>query len=314
MLFYLAALLGLYLLYRWYWERQTVENLTEKYVFITGCDSGFGNLLARQLDLKGMRVLAGCLTKKGAEELEKATSNHLKTTILDVTSTESVAAATEWVKGCVGDKGLWGLVNNAGIGKPVGLNALLTKEDFAKVINVNLLGLIDVTLQMLPLVKRARGRVVNVSSVLGRIAYYGGGYSPAKFGVEAFSDSLRRELHAFGVQVSIIEPGIFRTAIIDVQNHFKNTWEQLPPDIREIYGENFIKRYCKIAKVIVNLGSSNLSLVTNCIEHALKSCYPRSRYSAGLWAKSIFIPASYLPSCVVDFLTSYIFPKPSQTT
>ncbi|XP_062975816.1 retinol dehydrogenase 16-like isoform X4 [Elgaria multicarinata webbii] len=187
---YLAALLGLYFLYRWYRERQTVENLREKYVFITGCDSGFGNKLARQLDARGLRVLAACLTQKGAEQLEKATSERLKATILDVTSTESVAAATKWVKSCIGNEGLWGLVDNAGIGVPSGPNEWMTKDDFAKVINVNLLGLIDVTLHLLPLVKQAKGRVVNISSVLGRVVFYGGGYCPSKFGVEAFSDSL----------------------------------------------------------------------------------------------------------------------------
>lgn len=105
MWFYLAISLALFFLIRWYLERQTVENLREKYIFITGCDSGFGNQLARQLDIQGLRILAGCLTQKGAEELERVTSDRLKTIILDVTSTESVAAATEWVKGCVGNKG-----------------------------------------------------------------------------------------------------------------------------------------------------------------------------------------------------------------
>ncbi|XP_015746953.2 17-beta-hydroxysteroid dehydrogenase type 6-like, partial [Python bivittatus] len=87
---YLAALVGLYLLRQWYRERQTVENLTEKYVFITGCDSGFGNQLARQLDAQGLQVLAVCFTPEGVEQLEKRTSDRLKTTLLDVTSTESV--------------------------------------------------------------------------------------------------------------------------------------------------------------------------------------------------------------------------------
>lgn len=95
----------LFLLRRWYLERQMVENLTEKYVFITGCDSGFGNQLARQLDAQGLRVLASCLTPEAAEQLEKVTSDRLKTTLLDVTNTENVAAATEWVKTCVGNKG-----------------------------------------------------------------------------------------------------------------------------------------------------------------------------------------------------------------
>uniref|UniRef100_A0A8C3S387 Uncharacterized protein n=1 Tax=Chelydra serpentina TaxID=8475 RepID=A0A8C3S387_CHESE len=96
---YLAALLGLYFLRRWYRERQTVENLREKSVLITGCDSGFGSLLARQLDARGLQVLAACLTPQGAEQLRKATSARLQTVILDVTRTDSIAAATAWVKG-----------------------------------------------------------------------------------------------------------------------------------------------------------------------------------------------------------------------
>ncbi|XP_066470440.1 retinol dehydrogenase 16-like isoform X2 [Tiliqua scincoides] len=302
MWFYLAVLLGLYFLRRWYRERQTVENLTEKYVFITGCDSGFGNLLARQLDAQGLRVLAACLTQKGAEQLEKSTSERLRTTILDVTSTESVEAATEWVKGCVGSKGLWGLVNNAGIATPAAPNEWLTKDDFAKVINVNLLGLIDVTLHMLPLVKKARGRVVNVSSVLGRVATGGGGYSPSKFGVEAFSDSLRRELCPFGVHVSVIEPSGFKTAIFNsVIEDVPKIWSRAPSDIKESYGQKYFEK-C----------NSNVYMVTDCMEHALKSCHPRTRYSVSWDAQLFYVPSSYLPSKLQDALVTYFLPKPAQ--
>ncbi|XP_042304449.1 retinol dehydrogenase 16-like [Sceloporus undulatus] len=242
MWFYLAVLLGLYFLCRWYRERQTVDNLREKYVFITGCDSGFGNQLARQLDSLGLRVLAACFTQKGAEQLEKATSDRLKTTILDVSSTESVVAATEWVKGIVRSKGLWGLVNNAATGAHVAPNEWLTKDQFAEVINVNLLGLIDVTLHMLPLVRAARGRVVNVSSVGGRVINIGGGYCLAKFGVEAFSDSIRRELRPFGVQVSIIEPGSFMTSIaLRWDEDLRRIWNRVPSDIKECYGQQYLE-------------------------------------------------------------------------
>ena len=102
---HLVVLMGLYYLLRWYWERQVVSHLQDKFVFITGCDSGFGNKLARQLDLRGLRVLAGCLTEQGAEQLRNQTSDRLQTVVLDVTKTESVAAATEWVKERVGDRG-----------------------------------------------------------------------------------------------------------------------------------------------------------------------------------------------------------------
>ena len=102
---YLVALVSLWKLLRLFRERQVVSHLQDKYVFITGCDSGFGNLLARQLDRRGMRVLAACLTEEGAEQLRSKTSDRLETVILDVTKTESVVAATQWVKERVGNRG-----------------------------------------------------------------------------------------------------------------------------------------------------------------------------------------------------------------
>nr|AAH56642.1 Rdh9 protein [Mus musculus] len=102
---FLVALVGLWTLLCFFRERQVVSYLQDKYVFITGCDSGFGNLLARQLDRRGMRVLAACLTEKGAEELRNKTSDRLETVILDVTKTESIVTATQWVKERVGNRG-----------------------------------------------------------------------------------------------------------------------------------------------------------------------------------------------------------------
>ncbi|KAK1341010.1 hypothetical protein QTO34_017410 [Cnephaeus nilssonii] len=237
---YLAILVGLYYLLRWYRERQVVSHLRDKYVFITGCDSGFGNLLARQLDLRGLRVLAACLTEKGAEQLRVKTSDRLETVILDVTSTESIAAATQWVKERTGDRGLWGLVNNAGISVPTAPNEWLTKQDFVKILNVNLLGVIEVTLNLLPLVRKAKGRVVNVSSVFGRVTLISGGYCISKYGVEAFSDSLRRELSHFGVKVAIIEPGFFKTFVTStpvISRSLQEAWDKASPEVKEAYGE-----------------------------------------------------------------------------
>lgn len=87
--------------------------------------------------------------------------------------------------------GLWGLVNNAGTGIPGGINEWLTTDDFLKIVKVNLLGVIDVTINMLPMIRKAQGRVVNVGSVAGRISICGGGYCISKHGVESFSDCLR---------------------------------------------------------------------------------------------------------------------------
>ncbi|XP_059688771.1 retinol dehydrogenase 16-like isoform X2 [Gavia stellata] len=309
---YLAAVLaGLYLLRRWYRERQTVPRLSEKYVLITGCDSGFGNLLARQLDTRGLRVLAACLSDRGAAQLRAAASPRLQTVLLDVTSSRSIAAAAAWVRERVGDRGLWGLVNNAGTAVPTAPNEWLTKDDFVKVLDVNLVGLIEVTLSLLPLVKRARGRVVNVASVMGRVSFFGGGYCISKFGVEAFSDSLRLEMRNFGVKVSVIEPGYFKTMITNAENlekNFLSIWEKLPEETKASYGESYVKQFRKMQQKC----NSNTTLVTDCMAHALTSCFPRTRYSAGWDAKLFYIPLSYLPSALTDVLFTWSYPKPAQ--
>nr|XP_056705279.1 retinol dehydrogenase 16-like [Euleptes europaea] len=312
---FLAAALGLYLLFRWYRDKQSLSNLTEKYVFITGCDSGFGNLLARQLDARGLHVLAACFTPQGAEELQEHASGRLQTTLLDVCSTESVARATEWVKSQVGDKGLWGLVNNAGVSVPSAFSMWLTKEDFKKIMDVNFLGVVDVTIQMMPLLRKARGRVINISSILGRISLFGGGYCPSKYAVEAFSDNIRRESSIFGMKVSMVEPGFFKTAMTDgntLADSFKRSWDQLPDEVKRAYGEPFLQESLKLIAKVTGICSPSLSLVTNCIEHALTAVHPRTRYSAGWDAKLYYIPLSYMPTWVQDYVFTQPYSKPAQ--
>ncbi|XP_069509568.1 retinol dehydrogenase 7-like isoform X2 [Ambystoma mexicanum] len=314
---YLAALLGLYLLFRWYRECQTVPNLHDKYVLITGCDSGFGNLLARHLDQRGMRVLAACLTQKGAERLKEETSVRLQTFIVDITNSDRVAAMAQWTKQQLADKGLWGLVNNAGVGFPMAPTEWLTKDDFAQVINVNLLGTIDVTVNLLPLVRHAQGRIVNVSSGLGRIALTGGGYCPSKYGVEAFSDSLRRDLQEFGVKVSIVEPGCFNTGVSTrpiVERSLQPLWARLPKEVKESYGEQFFNIYCKNLVDLSTTGSNNLNLVVDAIQHGITAVHPRTRYSPGWDCKFFYIPFSYFPSILVDYVLARSSPRPAMSS
>lgn len=91
---------------RWYIrDSYKVNDFSHKHVFITGCDSGFGNLLARQLDRKGFHVVAACLTEKGAAELAAATSPRLKTLLLNVTDSKSIRKAVEFVSKEVGERG-----------------------------------------------------------------------------------------------------------------------------------------------------------------------------------------------------------------
>uniref|UniRef100_A0A8C6YS64 Retinol dehydrogenase 5 n=1 Tax=Nothoprocta perdicaria TaxID=30464 RepID=A0A8C6YS64_NOTPE len=215
-----------------------------------------------------------------------------------------------------GCAGLFGLVNNAGVAQPIGPTEWMAPDDYRRVLAVNALGVVEVTLALLPLLKRARGRVVNTSSVLGRLSANGGGYCLSKYCVEAFSDSLRRDMRHFGVKVSIVEPGFFKTAATDlgsIEASLWELWERLPPDTRLSYGEDFIHKYLKVQRFIMNLVcDADLGKVTWCMEHALRARHPRTRYSAGWDAKLLWLPASYLPACLVDLALAAILPKPAQ--
>lgn len=105
---YVLGLLALWLVYRWYQESKRVPDRGGKYVYITGCDTGFGNLLARHLDQMGYRVIAGCYTEKGEDELKKWASDRLSSVQLDVSDSASIARAAAFIRTLVGEKGGFG--------------------------------------------------------------------------------------------------------------------------------------------------------------------------------------------------------------
>lgn len=316
-MWFLVLLIAIVWVVGWFLrDRQTISRLSDKHVFITGCDTGFGNLLAKRLNRNGFHVLAGCLTQSGADDLQKACPMGVKTTLLDVTNCESIKKAVQWVKAEVGSKGLYGLVNNAGIANPIGPTEWMTVEDYRRVMEVNTFGTIGVTLGFLPLVKQAQGRIVNMASVLGRISANGGGYCVSKYAVEAFSDSLRRDVQHFGVKVCIIEPGFFKTAVTNldsIEKSLQQLWDQMPSETRKSYGDTYYKKYMKVQRLIMNfICDPDISKVPKCIEHALQARYPRTRYSPGWDAKLVWLPASYMPSFIVDAVLAVVLPKPEQ--
>ncbi|XP_006636595.3 dehydrogenase/reductase SDR family member 9 isoform X1 [Lepisosteus oculatus] len=306
MFLYLLALAALFCVYRWYKERKTVPNKSDKYVYITGCDTGFGNQLAKHLDQQGFRVIAACFTEKGEDALRKSATDRLVTLHLDVTKSESIAKAAELIKDRVGEKGLWGLVNNAGVSVPSGPCDWLTVDDYRQMLDVNLLGVIAVTLSVLPLIKKARGRVVNVASVFGRISPFGGPYSVSKYGVEAFNDSLRRNMMPFGVKVLCIEPGFFKTSVTDIDILLKNVqqlWDKMPQEVKDDYGSSYVQKVSVLMKKMMGqLPDSDLMKVVSCMEHAVSAVHPRTRYSPGWDAKFFWLPLSYMPTVISDYL------------
>ncbi|XP_058413440.1 retinol dehydrogenase 16-like [Diceros bicornis minor] len=275
---YLAALVGLYYLLRWYRERQVVSHVRDKYVFVTGCDSGFRKQLARQLDLRGLRVLAACLTAAclSMREHRHHPASCLQCLRIDVTcELEPQLCSNPWAQRSVAllpllCAGLWDLVNNAGIFMPTAPNEWLTKQNFVKILNVNLLGVIEVTLSLMLLVRRARGCVVSISSVLGQMTLCGRGYCISKYGAEIFLNSLRRELSHFGVKVAAIELSYFKTSMTRNETFsqgFQEAWDGASPEVKEIYREKILASFLKNCKL-------NLPFLTHCMEHTLTSCHP----------------------------------------
>ncbi|XP_028647405.1 retinol dehydrogenase 7 [Erpetoichthys calabaricus] len=312
----LFSLVCIFLFYRWLRELRRVPEINKKYVFITGCDSGFGHLLAKHLDQLGFRVFAGCFTEKGQDELKKSTSDKLVTFHLDVTKSDSIRKAAELIKSTVGEAGLWGVVNNAGVSVPAASCDWLNIEDYRQMLDINTFGVIEVTLSVLQLIKKARGRIVNMASVFGRISPVGGPYCVSKYAVEAFNDCTRIDMKPFGVKVCCIEPGFFKTTITDsdvIERNLRRIWERLPGNIKEDYGSDFLEKALKLSsETLKKLPDANLMKVVSCMEHAIAAMHPRTRYSPGWDAKFFWLPLSYMPTVISDYVMTMKALKPAK--
>ncbi|XP_056444107.1 dehydrogenase/reductase SDR family member 9 [Gadus chalcogrammus] len=308
MYLYVLGAVVVYYLYRWLRELARVGDKATKHVYITGCDSGFGNMLAGHLDSLGFSVIAGCFTEKGEEDLRKRCSSRMTTAHLNVRSQESIAKVAAMIKAKVGERGLWAVVNNAGVATPSSPWDWLTFEDYKGMMEVNIDGVVAVTLSVLPLIKKSRGRVVNVASVFGRVSACSGAYCISKYAVESFTDSLRISMLPFGVKVCAIEPGFFRTAVTAYEAHWQSNqriWEKMPQAVRDDYGPDYLQKVEPIIKSVPKMADADLMKVVHCMEHAVAGVSPRKRYSPGWDAKLFWLPLSYMPSCFVDYLLTF---------
>jgi NAD(P)-dependent dehydrogenase (short-subunit alcohol dehydrogenase family) len=202
---------------------------------------------------------------------------------LDVANDAQIAAAAERIAAELDGAGLDGLVNNAGVSLPSPLETMPI-EDFRRQVDVNLTGQVAVTQAMLPLLRKARGRIVFISSIGGRIAFpFTGAYHAAKFGIEAVGDVFRRELHGAGISVSIVEPGSIATDIWDRGVRSADEIGERSPKREALYGEA-IEKYRKVIEGVASRGIPP-DKAARAIEHALSARRPRTRYLVGVDAK-----------------------------
>jgi NAD(P)-dependent dehydrogenase (short-subunit alcohol dehydrogenase family) len=250
---------------------------------VTGASTGIGRATALRLDRAGWRVFAGVRREADAESLRAAGSLRIAPLGLDIAEPEQIAAAAERLSGELGEDGLDGLVNNAGIGVPGPLETL-PMGDFRRQVEVNLMGHVAVTKAMLPAIRRARGRIVFIGSIGGRIAFpLNGAYHVAKFGIEAAGDVFRQELASAGIGVSIVEPGSIRTPIWERSDREIEALLEREPRTAELYGRQ-VERIRQVSRRLDERGIPP-ERVAKSIERALTARRPRARYLVGLDAK-----------------------------
>ncbi len=181
-------------------------------VLITGASTGIGNACAVHLAHNGWRVFAGVRRTADGRSLAAAAST-ITPVILDVTKPAHITRVVKTLQKAVGRSGLQALVNNAGIAV-AGPLEFLPIEELRYQMEVNFIGQVALTQACLPLLRAGRGRVVNVSSISGKVAApLLAPYSASKFALEAFTDGLRRELHPWGLPVVSIVAGSIATPI-----------------------------------------------------------------------------------------------------
>jgi NAD(P)-dependent dehydrogenase (short-subunit alcohol dehydrogenase family) len=269
-----------------------MTTVAARVVLITGANGGLGRAAALRLAERGFRVWAAMRDPAQGESLDEEARRRGRTierVRLDVTDPDSVERAVATVLERSGS--LYGVVNNAGITRR-GYFEDLTDTEIREILEVNLLGPMNVTRAALPHLRAARrGRVVMVTSIGGRIGMMAvTAYIASKFGLEGFSESLSLELGPLGIQVSIIEPGIVQTGIWDEERRVA----ERARDPRSPYYRYF-QRIEAQAEAMLRTSTITPEHVADAVVRALTARRPRLRYVVGRRAKLTLLLRRYLP-------------------
>lgn len=273
-----------------------------KQIFITGASTGIGYALTESFLKRGDFVWAGVRKPEVLNDLQAKYPDLLKVLKLDVTSTADIEAA---VKG-VAEKNFTHpliLINNAGIalGGPI---EALPIADWKSLFDVNVLGLVEMTQKLLPVIRATKGRVVNVGSISGLIATpFLAPYCASKFAVRAFSDSLRREMQSFGVKVILLEPGPIATPI----------WNKSISISQTKFSSEHLKTYASGMAAAESLieqsakGAVPVSWVTEAVFKAVDKRNPQPYYLIGKGIRFNAFLARFAPVRLLDALIALTF-------
>ncbi len=272
-------------------------------ILITGASSGIGHDTALALARAGHHVIAAARRRPALERLAAAAApGTITPLVLDLDDPASIAAATGQVAELTEGRGLDALVNNAGFAT-AGALAELTDRDLRAQFETNVFGLMSLTRAVLPsMIARGTGRIVNVSSVSGRIpAPMLGAYHASKYAVEALSDALRMELAPFGIRVAIVEPGTIRTGF--AARTVSEATVAHRPDSRyaAIYD-----RTSELEATFDRMAGTTTPVV-RAIERAILARRPRARYVAPRRFLAVIALFRVLPTCWLDAILRRTF-------
>lgn len=250
----------------------------QKTILITGCSSGIGLACATELKSQGFRILAAC---RKPEDVERMNQAGFTGVLLDLDSPASVQQAAKEVIALSANR-LYGLFNNGGYGV-YGPLQTLSREQMEQQFSTNVFGAHQLTMLLLPaMLPHREGRIVMTSSVMGLIATPGrGAYAASKFALEAWSDTLRMELHHSGIKVSLIEPGPIRTQFTENVNQTDSSQHVENPGIAARF----------------TLGPE---AVVGKVRHAFESPNPKLRYPVTLVAHALSWLRRLLPGRMLD--------------
>jgi len=282
-------------------------------VVVSGASTGIGAALAHRLDALGYAVLAGVRNDAAAAALmaEAKAASRLRPVRLDVTRAADLDAVAALVAEIAGEAGLLGLVNNAGIAITGPVEALPLAE-VRRQFEINVFGAIGLTQALLPHLRRAsghgqgRGRIVNMSSVAGRVVPpFAGIYSASKHALEAVSDALRVEVGPFGVHVALVEPGPIATPLwAKVQAGETGAGPRLPTVT--LYERPLAAFRAEVERA--QRGALPAEAVVECCLHALTAARPRPRYPVGWMVRVQILLARLAPDRWRDAFFHYQLP------
>jgi NAD(P)-dependent dehydrogenase (short-subunit alcohol dehydrogenase family) len=286
------------------------EALTKvsKVVLITGCSSGIGHATAKRLMANGHQVVATARKVSDLADLAQASCDILA---LDVTDEASMVAAVQAVEAKYGAVGV--LVNNAGYSQSGAIEAV-SLEKVRRQFETNVFGLVRLTQLVLPGMRRQGfGRVINMSSMGGKLTFPGGGYYHAtKYALEAISDALRFEVQGFGIKVVLVEPGLIRSGFSEAAVGSMDG----KPDA-DVYGE-FHAAVAKATKESYEKGplarlAGTPEDVAAVVERAITSKTPRARYTVSASATMLLTQRKMLSDRAWDWFLGANFPIPGRT-